>query len=223
MTTYSTQQNKNGNETNQILAIFLVIIALFCLTLKGCKSPEKIMDKAYKTVSTDPAPATEKRKAQLSGWVAANFPIQEKVVEKVVVEKVIDTTQYVFFRTYIAQLNQRLSENDCPTINADSLIEEAKKSIKPEKTTIYNTKEIKVKDTTGNWLAQQKQIELITIIGSLNGDKEALKQRLEDKTIESNKKDKWLWYFIASLAVLVLSHVLRSKLNFKIPKIPFIG
>jgi len=217
MTTINAPQK--GNETTVILALFLTIIILFILCLSACKSPEKIMDKAYVTVSTDPAPATEKRKAQLSGWVAANFPIQEKVVEKVVVEKVIDTTQYVFFRTYIAQLNQRLSENDCPTINADSLIEEAKKSIKPEKTTIYNTKEIKVKDTTGNLLREQKQLELIATIGKINAEKQNLQSKLEHSETKSKAKDKYLWWFIISVVVFVLSHYLRSKITlpFKLP------
>lgn len=217
MTSYSAQTPKGGNETNKLLALFVLIIVLVCVFLSGCKSPEKIMDKAYKTVSTDPAPATEKRKAQLAGWVAANFPIREKEVEKIVVERVVDTSEYDFFRKYIALLNEQLSINNCPTINADSIIEAAKKSIKPEIITKTITKEKQVRDTAGNWVSQQKQIELITIIGSLNGDKEALKNRLDEKTIESNKKDKWLWYFIASLAVLVLSHVLRSKI-----KIPFL-
>lgn len=217
MTTYSTQTPKGGNETNQLLVVFLLIIVAAILFFSGCKSPEKIMDKAYKTVSTDPAPATEKRKAQLAGWVAANFPIREKEVEKIVIERVVDTSEYDFFRKYIALLNEQLSISNCPTINADSIIEAAKKSIKPETITKTITKEKKVLDTTGNWVREQKQIELISIIGSLNGDKEVLQNKIKEKTEESNKKDKWLWYFIASLALLVISHVLRSKV-----KIPFL-
>lgn len=212
----TTASPNERNPLNVILAIFLTIIA-FMIIFSSCKSPEKIMDKAYKTVSTDPAPATEKRKAQLSGWVAANFPIREKEVEKIVIERVIDTSEYDFFRKYIAALNEQLSISNCPTINADSIIEAAKKSIKPETITKTITKEKQVKDTTGNWLREQKQIELISIIGSLNVDKEGLQNKLKEKTIESDKKDKWLWYFIASLAVLILSHYLRSKV-----KIPFL-
>jgi hypothetical protein len=223
MTTYSTQTPKGGNETNQLLAVFVLIIVAVILIVSGCKSPEKIMDKAYKTVSTDPAPATEKRKAQLAGWVAANFPIREKEIEKIVVERVVDTSEYDFFRKYIALLNEQLSISNCPTIDADSIMEVAKKTFKADTVKTTKIKEIIKLDTTGNWLKEQKQIELISIIGSLNGDKEVLQNKIKEKTEESNKKDKWLWYFIASLVVLVLSHILRSKLNFKIPKIPFIG
>lgn len=102
-------------------------------------------------------------------------------------------------------------------------MEVAKKTFKADTVKTTKIKEIIKLDTTGNWLKEQKQIELISIIGSLNGDKEVLQNKIKEKTEESNKKDKWLWYFIASLVVLVLSHILRSKLNFKIPKIPFIG
>lgn len=216
MTTYSTQTPKGGNETNQLLAVFVLIIVAVILIVSGCKSPEKIMDKAYKTVSTDPAPATEKRKAQLAGWVAANFPIREKEIEKIVVERVVDTSEYDFFRKYIALLNEQLSISNCPTIDADSIMEVAKKTFKADTVKTTKIKEIIKLDTTGNWLKEQKQIELISIIGSLNGDKEVLQNKIKEKTEESNKKDKWLWYFIASLVVLVLSHILRSKLTLPI-------
>jgi hypothetical protein len=216
MTTINTPQK--GNETNVILALFLATIILLILGLSACKSPEKIMDKAYKTVSTDPAPATEKRKAQLSSWVAANFPIQEKVIEKEVIVKQIDTTQYQFFRAYIVQLNQRLSENNCPTLNADSIFNLAKETIKPEIIEKQTVREITTKDTTGNWLREQKQLELIATIGKINAEKQALQSKLEHSETKSKSKDKYLWWFIISVVVFVLSHYLRSKF-----KIPFIG
>jgi hypothetical protein len=218
MTTYSTQTPKGGNETNQLLAVFLLIIVAAILFFSGCKSPEKIMDKAYKTVSTDPAPATEKRKAQLAGWVAANFPIREKEVEKIVIERVIDTSEYDFFRKYIAALNEQLSISNCPTINADSIIEAAKKSIKPETITKTITKEKQVKDTTGNWLREQKILQLQGIIGKMDGINQTLVEKLESETTKSKAKDKYLWWFIISVVVFVLSHYLRSKF-----KIPFLG
>lgn len=177
------------------------------------------MDKAYKTVSTDPAPATEKRKAQLASWVAANFPAQEKVIEKEVIKIEIDTTQYEVFRAYIRILNKKLKDKDCPELNADSIFNLAKETIKPEVITKTKTVEKTIKDTTGNWLNKQKEIELIGIIGKLNSEKQGLNSKLEQSEIKSAKKDKWLWYFIASLVVLVLSHILRSKLSFPI-KIP---
>jgi hypothetical protein len=176
------------------------------------------MDKAYKTVSTDPAPATEKRKAQLAGWVAANFPIREKEVEKIVIERVIDTSEYDFFRKYIAALNEQLSISNCPTINADSIIEAAKKSIKPETITKTITKEKQVKDTTGNWLREQKILQLQGIIGKMDGINQTLVEKLESETTKSKAKDKYLWWFIISVVVFVLSHYLRSKF-----KIPFLG
>lgn len=174
------------------------------------------MDKAYKTVSTDLAPATEKRKAQLAGWVAANFPIQEKIIEKVLVEKVIDTSEYDFFRKYIASLNEQLSINNCPTIDTDSVIELAKKTFKPDTVKIKTQLEKTVKDTTGNWLRHQKEIELIGVIGKLNNEKEKLKSELQYTENKSAKKDKWLWYFIISVVVLISSHYFRTKI-----KIPF--
>ena len=206
----------DSKETNVILGIFIAAILFFILCVSACKSPEKVMDKAYKTVSTDPAPATEKRKAQLASWVAANFPTQEKVIEKETIIKVIDTSQYQFFRAYIVQLNQKLSENNCPTLNADSIFNLAKETIKPEIIEKQTIKEITTKDTTGNWLRHQKEIELFGIIGKLNNEKEKLKSELQYTETKSAKKDKWLWYFIASLVVLFLSHYLRTKI-----KIPF--
>lgn len=207
------------NPLNVILAVLLASIAILILCFSSCKSPEKIMDRAYKTVAADPAPATEKRKAQLSGWVAANFPIREKEVEKIVIEKVIDTSEYDFFRKYIAALNEQLSISNCPTINADSIIEAAKKSIKPETITKTITKEKQVKDTTGNWLREQKQLELIAIIGKINAEKQALQSKLEHSETKSKAKDKYLWWFIISVVVFVLSHYLRSKITlpFKLP------
>lgn len=213
--------NKNSNETvaNVVLAIVLCILLFLIFSITSCKSPEKIMDKAYKTVSTDPAPATEKRKAQLASWVAANFPAQEKVIEKEVIKIEIDTTQYEAFRAYIRILNKKLKDKDCPTLNADSIFNLAKETIKPEVITKTKTVEKTIKDTTGNWLNKQKEIELIGIIGKLNAEKQGLNSKLEQSEIKSAKKDKWLWYFIASLVVLVLSHILRSKLSlpFKLP------
>lgn len=177
------------------------------------------MDKAYKTVSTDPAPATEKRKAQLVSWVAANFPQQEKIIEKEVIKKEIDTTQYRFFRAYIKKLNEQLSIKNCPTLNVDSIFNLAKETIKPETITKTKTIEKTTIDTSGNWLRDKKMQELISEIAATKGQKKVAEDNLENEKVKSNKKDKWLWYFIASLVVLVLSHILRSKLTlpFKLP------
>lgn len=210
----TTASQNNSNPLNVILAVFLAIIA-FMIIFSSCKSPEKIMDKAYKTVSTDPAPATEKRKAQLAGWVAANFPIREKEIEKETIIKVIDTSQYQFFRAYIVQLNQRLAENNCPKINVDSIINLAKQTIKPDTIKTTKEKQIKVIDTTGNWLREQKQLELIASIGKLNAEKQNLQSKLEQSETKSKSKDKYLWWFIISVVLFVLSHYIRSK--FKIP------
>lgn len=215
----TTNETPNGKYVDTLLFIYLVLILIAIFSATSCKSPEKIMDKAYKTVSTDPAPATEKRKAQLASWVAANFPVRELVVEKEVVVKEIDTTQYVKFRSYIAFLNNQLSLVGCPEINSDSLFKVAKESIKPEVIIKTKTKEIISLDTTGNWLKKQKEIELLGIIGRLNAEKQGLSSKLEQSEIKSANKDKWLWYFIASLVVLILSHILRSKLSLPI-KLP---
>jgi len=214
----TTASPNERNPLNVILAIFLAIIA-FMIIFSSCKSPEKIMDKAYKTVSTDPAPATEKRKAQLVSWVSANFPTQEKVIEKKTIIKVVDTSQYQFFRTYIVQLNQRLSEKNCPTLNADSIFNLAKKTIKPEIIEKQTIKETTIKDTSGNWLREQKQLELIATIGKINAEKQALQSKLEHSETKSKSKDKYLWWFIISVVVFVLSHYLRSKITlpFKLP------
>ena len=90
-------KNPNGIVANTILALFLLALLTLIFSITSCKSPEKIMDKAYKTVSTDPAPATEKRKAQLASWVAANFPAQEKVIEKEVIKIEIDTNETIIY------------------------------------------------------------------------------------------------------------------------------
>lgn len=220
MSTINLRPNSKGSESTTLLIIYLIgILLLIMFNFSSCKSPEKIMDKAYKTVSTDPAPATEKRKAQLASWVAANFPAQEKIIEKEVIIKEIDTTRYAFFRAYIKQLNEQLSVQNCPTLDADSIFNLAKETIKPEIITKTKTVEKTIKDTTGNWLNKQKEIELIGIIGKLNAEKQGLQSKLEQSEIKSAKKDKWLWYFIASLAALVLSHILRSKLSLPI-KLP---
>ena len=213
------QINSQRTSFNTILALFFVAVILLILSISSCKSPEKIMDKAYKTVSTDPAPATEKRKAQLASWVAANFPTQEKIIEKEVIKKEIDTTQYQVFRAYIRQLNERLSIVNCPTLNADSIFNLAKETIKPEIILKEKTREITIKDTSGNWLREQKKIELQGIIAKMDAINKTLAEKLESEISKSKSKDKWLWYFIASLVVLVLSHILRSKLTlpFKLP------
>ena len=209
----------NGTSVNTILALFFTAVILLILSISSCKSPEKIMDKAYETVSTDPAPATEKRKAQLVSWVAANFPQKEKVIEKEVIKIEIDTTQYQVFRAYIRQLNERLSIVNCPTLNADSIFQLAKETIKPETITKTKTIEKTTIDTSGNWLREKKMQELIAEIAATKGQKKVAEDNLENEKVKSGKKDKYLWYFIASLVVLVLSHILRSKLSlpFKIP------
>lgn len=213
------QINSQRTSFNTILALFFVAVILLILSISSCKSPEKIMDKAYKTVSTDPAPATEKRKAQLVSWVAANFPQQEKIIEKEVIKKEIDTTQYRFFRAYIKKLNEQLSIKNCPTLNVDSIFNLAKETIKPETITKTKTIEKTTIDTSGNWLRDKKMQELISEIAATKGQKKVAEDNLENEKVKSNKKDKWLWYFIASLVVLVLSHILRSKLTlpFKLP------
>jgi hypothetical protein len=208
-------QPQKGNETNVILALFLATIILLILGLSACKSPEKIMDKAYKTVSTDPAPATEKRKAQLVSWVAANFPTQEKIVEKEKIIRITDTSRYAFFRNYIRALNASLAEKDCPEINVDSIFKIAKETIKPDTIKTEKITETTIKDTTGNWLKEQKQLELIATIGKINAEKQNLQSKLEHSETKSKSKDKYLWWFIISVVVFVLSHYLRSK--FKIP------
>jgi len=220
MSTINVNPNGENSKANTLLIIYLVgILLLVIFNLTGCKSPEKIMDKAYKTVSTDPAPATEKRKAQLVSWVAANFPQQEKIVEKEVIKKEIDTTQYQVFRAYIRQLNERLSIVNCPTLNADSIFQLAKETIKPETITKTKTIEKTTIDTSGNWLKEKKLQELSTELAATKGQKKVAEDNLENEKVKSNKKDKYLWYFIASLVVLVLSHILRSKLTlpFKLP------
>lgn len=213
------QINSQRTSFNTILALFFAAVILLILSISSCKSPEKIMDKAYKTVSTDPAPATEKRKAQLVSWVAANFPQQEKIIEKEVIKKEIDTTQYRFFRAYIKKLNEQLSIKNCPTLNADSIFNLAKETIKPEIITKTKTIEKTTIDTSGNWLRDKKMQELISELAATKGQKKVAEDNLENEKVKSNKKDKWLWYFIASLIVLVLSHILRSKLTlpFKLP------
>ena len=215
----TTNATPNGKDVNTLLVIYLILILITIFSITSCKSPEKIMDKAYKTVSTDPAPASEKRKAQLAPWVAANFPVRESVVEKEVIVKEIDTTRYAFFRDYIRQLNYQLSLANCPEINTDSLLQVAKESITPEVIIKTKTKEILSLDTTGNWLREKKMQELIAEIAATNGKKQIAEQKLEEEKIKSDKKDKWLWYFIASLVILVLSHILRSKLTLPI-KLP---
>lgn len=205
----------NGTSVNTILALFFTAVILLILSISSCKSPEKIMDKAYVTVSTDPAPATEKRKAQLVSWVAANFPQKEKVIEKEVIKIEIDTTQYQVFRAYIRQLNERLSIVNCPTLNADSIFQLAKETIKPETITKTKTIEKTTIDTSGNWLREKKMQELIAEIAATKGQKKVAEDNLENEKVKSGKKDKYLWYFIASLVVLVLSHYFRGK--FKIP------
>jgi len=211
--------NPNGKVVNTILVLFLSAVLFLIFSITSCKSPEKIMDKAYKTVSTDPAPATEQRKAQLVSWVAANFPNRERIVEKEIIIKEIDTTQYQVFRAYIRQLNERLSIVNCPTLNADSIFQLAKETIKPEKITKETIREITTIDTSGNWLREKKMQELIAEIAATKGQKKVAEDNLENEKVKSQKKDKWLWYFIASLVVLVLSHILRSKLTlpFKLP------
>lgn len=208
-----------GTITNTILFLFLVALLAIIFSITSCKSPEKIMDKAYKTVSTDPAPATEKRKAQLVSWVAANFPQKEKVIEKEVIKIEIDTTQYQVFRAYIRQLNERLSIVNCPTLNADSIFQLAKETIKPEKIIKEKIREITTIDTSGSWLREKKMQELIAEIAATKGQKKVAEDNLENEKVKSGKKDKYLWYFIASLVVLILSHILRSKLSlpFKLP------
>lgn len=167
MITTNTTPNGGSNRANDILIIYLVVILLLVISnLTGCKSPEKIMDKAYKTVSTDPAPATEQRKAQLASWVAANFPARERIVEKETIVKEIDTTQYRVFRAYIKQLNERLSVVNCPTLNADSIFNLAKETIKPETITKTKTLHTTSLDTTGNWLREKKMQELISEIAA---------------------------------------------------------
>lgn len=208
--------NSQRASVNTILALFFTAVILLILSISSCKSPEKIMDKAYVTVSTDPAPATEKRKAQLVSWVAANFPQKEKVIEKEVIKIEIDTTQYQVFRAYIRQLNERLSIVNCPTLNADSIFQLAKETIKPETITKTKTIEKTTIDTTGNWLREQKQLELIAAIGKLNAEKQALQFKLEHSETKSKSKDKYLWWFIISVVVLVLSHYIRTKLKLKL-------
>lgn len=215
----TTNATPNGKDVNTLLFIYLVLILIAIFSATSCKSPEKIMDKAYKTVSTDPAPATEKRKAQLTSWVAANFPVRERVVEKEVVVKEIDTTQYVKFRSYIAFLNNQLSLVGCPEINSDSLLQVAKESIKPEVIIKTKTKEILSLDTTGNWLREKKMQELISEIAATNGKKLIAEQNLEAEKVKSGKKDKYLWYFIGMIILFILSHILRSKLTLPI-KLP---
>ena len=220
MSTINVNPNGENSKANTLLIIYLVgILLLVIFNLTGCKSPEKIMDKAYKTVSTDPAPATEKRKAQLSSWVAANFPARERIIEKETIVKEIDTTQYRVFRAYIKQLNERLSVVNCPTLNADSIFNLAKETIKPETITKTKTLHTTSLDTTGNWLREKKMQELIAEIAATKGQKKVAEDNLENEKVKSSKKDKYLWYFIASLVVLVLSHILRSKLSlpFKLP------
>lgn len=213
--------NPNGNsKADNLLIIYLVgLLLLVIFNLTGCKSPEKIMDKAYKTVSTDPAPATEKRKSQLASWVAANFPVRERIVEKEVTKVITDTSQYQKFRSYIQQLNLQLSLLNCPELNVDSVFKIAKESIKPDTIKTEKIKEITSLDTTGNWLREKKMQELIAEIAATKGQKKVAEDNLENEKVKSNKKDKYLWYFIASLVVLVLSHILRSKLSlpFKLP------
>lgn len=217
MTTANMNPNRKGNESTTMLLIYLIAILISVLFLSSCKSPEKIMDKAYKTVATDIAPATEKRKAQLVSWVAANFPIRERTIEKEVTKVIVDTSQYQKFRSYIQQLNLQLSLANCPELNVDSIFKIAKETIKPDTIKTEKIKEILSNDTTGNWLREKKMQELISELAATKGQKKIAEDNLENEKIKSNKKDKWLWYFIASLVVLVLSHTLRSKL-----KIPFL-
>jgi hypothetical protein len=214
----TTNLPNDSKETNVILGIFLAAILFFILCVSACKSPEKIMDKAYKTVSTDPAPATEKRKAQLVSWVAANFPTQEKIIEKEKIIRITDTSRYAFFRNYIRALNASLAEKDCPEINVDSIFKIAKETIKPDTIKTEKITETTIKDTSGNWLREQKQLELIATIGKINAEKQNLQSKLEHSETKSKSKDKYLWWFIISVVVLVLSHYLRSKI-----KIPFLS
>ena len=211
--------NSQRTSVNTILALFFTAVILLILSISSCKSPEKIMDKAYVTVSTDPAPATEKRKAQLVSWVAANFPQKEKVIEKEVIKIEIDTTQYQVFRAYIRQLNERLSIVNCPTLNADSIFQLAKETIKPETITKTKTIEKTTIDTSGNWLREKKMQELIAELAATKGQKKVAEDNLENEKVKSGKKDKYLYYFIGMIVIFILSHILRSKLTlpFKLP------
>lgn len=221
ITSHIPPMNTKPNNSSDYLLLIIGVILTVLLLGSSCKPSAETHIKHYKKVAADISPVSETKKGILLGWVQANFPPQEIITEKEVIKKILDTSRYQFFRDYIAQLNEQLSIKNCPIINTDSLIEEAKKSIKGDSIIVYKTKEIKTKDTAGNWARDKKhlelQLEIAKAISQANDANDKLKEAITDKETAEHQSTKRLWWLIGSIVLLILSHYFRSKV-----KIPFL-
>ena len=210
---------RNSNKPGPLFFIAAVILAIALFTLFSC-SAEKKLAKAYDRVAADPAPVSIPKKQKMAGWVAANFPIQEKIAETTETTKVLDTSGYASFRATIKALQLK----KCPELNADSLIESAKKTFTPPKETIYRERTVRTKDTTGNFLRdlentrlKVENAKLQAAIGAaeehVKQAKEAVEQAETSINAAEGRANRNMIYVWLLIVLLIVSHVIRSRLR----------
>jgi len=103
-----------------------IIILILAFTLASCSSLRH-----YKKVAKD-APRTEAKRNILAPICAFEFPVKNKVDSIVVTEYKADTANELKLKQIIRQLSKQLEQRpECPQIDADSLYDAVKNSIKP--------------------------------------------------------------------------------------------
>ena len=104
-----------------------ILLLLFVITLASCGSLRH-----YKKVAKD-APRNEAKRNLLAPICALEFPVKNKVDSIVVTEYKADTANELKLKLIIKQLAKQLEQRpECPQIDADSLYDAVKNSIKPD-------------------------------------------------------------------------------------------
>lgn len=104
-----------------------ILLLLFVIALASCGSLRH-----YKKVAKD-APRNEAKRNLLAPICALEFPVKNKVDSIVVTEYKADTANELKLKLIIKQLAKQLEQRpECPQIDADSLYDAVKNSIKPD-------------------------------------------------------------------------------------------
>lgn len=188
-------------KTETAFAKFIIvgcIAILLAMAFGGC-NPQRQLLKAYNIVAAD-IPTSPINKPKLIGWINANFPIQEKVIIK-------DSVVYDYFES---------EKHDTITVNKENEVFKYIYKIDTLVVSKFKTKEIKFKDTTGNYLMHLEHSRLLDTINVYKANKAILNADLTNTTNQLKKANslvsKWFWLFVLACIVGFASHFLRSKL-----------
>lgn len=189
-----------------------ILLLLFVITLASCGSLRH-----YKKVAKD-APRNEAKRNLLAPICALEFPVKNKVDSIVVTEYKADTANELKLKLIIKQLAKQLEQRpECPQIDADSLYDAVKNSIKPDTLKITTKVKERIFDSAAFKVLQLQTDKYMQVAQSRfeTSENELAQVKKERDQLKAGTKNniqliKWFlknnWYWLLIIAGLFLGY-----------------